>query len=234
VRAAAGRWVSAERRDARRDHILDITLELLARHGYEGTSMHKVAGGARTSKETLYAWFGDKAGLFEALVSREAQAMNDELAAALAAEEPGGDARETLVRFGTDVLTLLLGPRSLTINRAAIAAASTSPELGRILAAKGRETTRPLVQRHLTAEHRAGRLNIPDADEAFELLMGLLLRDLQVRLLIGATAAPAAKELTPPRRGRRRRLPATPLRVTTRSRTGSPRPSSPRCRRSSS
>jgi AcrR family transcriptional regulator len=196
VTPAAGRWASAERRDARRDHILDVTLELLARHGYEGTSMHKVAATARTSKETLYAWFGDKAGLFEALVSREAQAMNDQLVAALAAEERGGDAREILVRFGTDVLTLLLGSRSLTINRAAIAAASTSPELGRILAAKGRETTRPLVQRHLTDEHRAGRLSIPDPDEAFEILMGLLVRDLQVRLLIGAATAPTAKEFT--------------------------------------
>jgi AefR-like transcriptional repressor, C-terminal domain len=77
---------------------------------------------------------------------------------------------EALVRFGLDVLSLLLGPRSLTINRAAIAAASTSPELGRILATEDRETSRPLVQRLLTEAHRAGRLKIADPDEAFEIL----------------------------------------------------------------
>jgi hypothetical protein len=100
-----------------------------------------------------------------------------------------------LVRFGTDVLGLLLGPRSLTINRAAIAAASTTPELGRILAAKGRETTRPLVERFLAGERDAGRLRIADTGEAFELLMGLLVRDLQVRMLFGAAPAPARDDL---------------------------------------
>jgi AcrR family transcriptional regulator len=192
---AAGRWAGEERRGARRDHILDTTLRLLSERGYEGTSMQRVAAAARTSKETLYSWFGDKAGLFEALVTREAQAMNDQLAAALDARDRPAGTREVLVRFGVDVLTLLLGPRSLTINRAAIAAASTSPELGRILAAAGRETTRPLVQRLLTDARRAGRLKVPDPDEAFEILIGLLVRDLQVRLLIGAAPAPSPEEL---------------------------------------
>jgi AcrR family transcriptional regulator len=193
-----GRWSSEKRRGARREEILDATLELLARDGYESVSMQKVAAAARTSKETLYSWFGDKAGLFEALVTREAQAMNDELTAALAAGDRTAGTREVLVRFGADVLTLLLGPRSLTINRAAIAAASTNPELGRILAAKGRETTRPLVQRFLTAEHLAGRLRLPDPAEAFEILMGLLVRDLQVRMLYG-TAPPLTPEQRRPR-----------------------------------
>lgn len=84
-----------------------------------------------------------------------------------------------------NVLRLLLGARSLSINRAAIAAANTSPELGRILAAKGRETTRPLVERYLNAQHDAARLNVPDVGEAFEVLMGLLVRDLQIRTLLG-------------------------------------------------
>jgi AefR-like transcriptional repressor, C-terminal domain len=120
--------------------------------------------------------------------------MNEQLAAALARGSPT-ETREALVRFGVDVLSLLLGPRSLTINRAGIAAANTSPELGRILATEGRETTRPLVQRLLTDAHRAGRLKIADPDEAFEILIGLLVRDLQIRLLIGATPAPNAEQL---------------------------------------
>jgi AcrR family transcriptional regulator len=190
---AAGRWASAQLREARRDQILDTTLALLEEHGYDGTSMQKVAEAARTSKETLYSWFGDKAGLFEALVTREARAMNERLTAAL--ETGGGNTRDVLVRFGTDVLSLLLGPRSLTINRAAIAAATSNPKLGRILAAKGRETTRPLVERFLAAEHEAGRLRVPDPDEAFEILMGLLVRDLQVRRLFGAASPLADLEL---------------------------------------
>lgn len=105
--------------------------------------MQRVAEEAHTSKETLYSWFGDKAGLFKQLVAREARAVNEELGAALAGHEEGGDAGALLVRFGSNVLALLLGPRSPAINRAAIAAATTSPELDRILASQGRETIRP-------------------------------------------------------------------------------------------
>lgn len=181
---SVGRWASGARRDARRDQILDATLAVLEENGYAGTSMQKVARAARMSKETLYAWFGDRAGLFEALVAREAQAMNDELRSALDTG-PGREPRAILARFGADVLELLLGRRSLTINRAAIAAAATHPELGRILAATGRESIRPLVEAVLAAEHTAGRLHAPVPGEAFELLMGLLVRDLQVRLLAG-------------------------------------------------
>jgi AcrR family transcriptional regulator len=184
-RSTVGRWATSARREARRDHILDTVLALLEEHGYEGTSMQKVAKAARTSKETLYAWFGDKAGLFEALVAREAEAMNTELTQALEREGAAREPRDVLNRFGVNVLRLLLGARSLSINRAAIAAANTSPELGRILAAKGRETTRPLVERYLNAQHDAARLNVPDVGEAFEVLMGLLVRDLQIRTLLG-------------------------------------------------
>lgn len=102
--------------------------------------------------------------------------------------------REVLLRFGVNVLDLLLGPRSLAINRAAIAAMPANPELGRILASKGRETTRPLVERFLVGEHAGGRLHAPDASEAFEVLMGLLVRDRQLRLLFGAGQAPTSRE----------------------------------------
>ena len=193
--ARAGRWASRERRDARRDHILDTTLRLLVERGYEGTSMQRVAVAARTSKETLYAWFGDKAGLFEALVAREAQAMNEELVAALVLDDDAAPPREVLERFGVSVLSLLLGSRSLTINRAAIAAAAGGPELGAIIARRGRENTRPLVETYLAAQHAGGHLHAPDPGEAFELLMGLLVRDLQVRMLLGVAAPLTTEEI---------------------------------------
>lgn len=193
--AAAGRWATSERRDARRDQILDATLTLLESRGYAGVSMHAVAQEARASKETLYAWFGDKAGLFEALVSREAMAMNADLGAVLDAATRPADPGDVLRRFGRHVVGLLLGPRSIRINRAAIAAAPRSPELGRILAASGRDTTRPLVERFLADEHAAGRLRVPDPTVAFGLLMGLLVGDEQIRLLLGVRTPPRANEI---------------------------------------
>jgi AcrR family transcriptional regulator len=175
---------------SRRDAILDAALELLVAEGYAGTSMLKVARAAGASKETLYAWFGDKAGLFEALVAREAAAMNATLDGALAKDPRTAEPRAVLERFGRQVLALLFGARSISINRAAIAAADAHPELGRVLSASGREASGARVIAYLAAQHEAGRLDVPDPPAAFERLMGLLLGDLQVRVLMGAVDPP--------------------------------------------
>ena len=100
-----------------------------------------------------------------------------------------------LRRFGRDLLGLLLGERSVAINRAAIAEAARDPELGRILAAAGRDSTGPLVVAYLEREAAAGRLYLPSAQEAFEVLLGLLLADRQVRVLLGVDPLPTPDEL---------------------------------------
>ena len=180
-----------DRRQERRDAILDAALSVLAENGYAGTSMAAIARAAGASKETLYSWFTNKQGLFEALVARQAAALNADLAVVL--EQPPDterDAAEVLTAFGRRLLELLLGTPALTINRAAIAEATRSPELGRILGAAGRDSTRPRVEAVLRAADAAGALRIPDPGAAFEQLVGLIVGDLQIRVLFGAAEVP--------------------------------------------
>jgi AcrR family transcriptional regulator len=72
--------MKAASRDKRRDEILDVAIEVLSERGYRDASMLEVARRASASKETLYAWFGDKGGLFEAVIRRNAQAVQAVLA----------------------------------------------------------------------------------------------------------------------------------------------------------
>ncbi|HWQ90763.1 MAG TPA: TetR/AcrR family transcriptional regulator [Clostridia bacterium] len=51
-----------------RQQILRAALRHFARHGYTATSVKQIVGSARVSKPALYYYFGDKAGLFQALV----------------------------------------------------------------------------------------------------------------------------------------------------------------------
>jgi AcrR family transcriptional regulator len=177
-----------DRAAPRRDEILDAALALLAEHGYRDTSMLKVATRARASKNTLYQHFPTKQALFAALVARAAAAMNADIVEALSADEP---LEPTLRTFGEHLLRLLTGPQSLAINRAAIAEAKLAPELAQALAANGREHTAPLVARYLAKQVAAGVLcadvPLPEAIEAF---IGLLVGDLQVRLLWGIAEPP--------------------------------------------
>jgi AcrR family transcriptional regulator len=177
---------------AQREVILDAAFELLVERGYRGTTMAAVAERAGSSKETLYAWFGSKPGLFTVLIRRQAEAANQAVAAAMA----GGavaDPAPTLTAFATNLLRLLLGERSVALNRAAVAElghgrpadAEPGGELAAVLLAQGRHRTGPMVEGYLARLADAGRLRIDDPAEAFQLLYGLVVRDLQIRVLLG-------------------------------------------------
>lgn len=53
-----------------RDRLLRTALKQFAAKGYAGTSIQDIVGAARVTKPTLYYYFGSKAGLYRALVSR--------------------------------------------------------------------------------------------------------------------------------------------------------------------
>lgn len=171
----------------RRDEILDAALALLEENGYRDTTMLQVATRARASKNTLYLHFPTKQALFASLVARAAAAMNADIVAALHDDAP---LAPTLQAFGTHLLRLLTGRQSLALNRAAIAEARVAPELARALAVNGRENTAPLLARYLAGQIAAGRLQDLPPTDLIETFIGLLIGDLQVRLLWGTVEPP--------------------------------------------
>jgi AcrR family transcriptional regulator len=169
-------------RAAHREVILDAVFELLAERGYQGTTMAAVAARAGSSKETLYAWFGSKQGMFTALIRRQAEAANQAVATALDSDG-GHDPAATLTAFATNLLMLLLGERSVALNRAALA--EPDGELAAVLLAQGRHRTGPIVEAYLARLAAEGHLGIDDPADAFQLLYGLVIQDLQIRVLLG-------------------------------------------------
>lgn len=169
----------AGEREERRHRILDATREELAeKGGYESVTMLGIARRAGASKETLYAWFGNREGLFSALIEANAE---EAAAAVEAALDGDDDPRSTLVGFATGLLRLLTGDGSVSLNRAAMA----SPELARLLLASGRHRVGPLVERYLERLAADGLIAIDDPGEAFRILYGLVVRDTQIRVLLG-------------------------------------------------
>src|SRR4029078_5207550 len=53
---------------ARREQILDVAVEVFARNGFHGASMHDVADAARGHKPVLYQHFDSKQDLYMALL----------------------------------------------------------------------------------------------------------------------------------------------------------------------
>ena len=132
--------MKAAARARRREEIMNAAVAVLAAKGYRDASMLDVARRASASKETLYNWFGDKQGLYEAVIRRNAGTVRAVLTRHLDGHAP---AEQVLCEFGSALLQLLLGDDAVAINRAAISEASADPQLAKILASAGRDATMP-------------------------------------------------------------------------------------------
>lgn len=184
--------MKAESRDQRRDEIMDRAVEVLAERGYRDTSMLEVARRTAASKQTLYAWFGDKQGLFAAIIRRNAQGVQQGLEEQL---DSSATTESVLEAFGEALLTLLLGDGAIAINRAAIAEARSDPSLAHTLASAGRKATLPVFIDFLEQCQACGDLVLDSPSEAAEDFLGLLLGDLQTRRLLGVLPAPSRVEI---------------------------------------
>ncbi len=171
------------RQDAKAERHAQIeaaAYRVLEEKGYAGTSMLAIARAAKASNETLYNWYGDKTGLFKALVARNAEEIRRSLTEALA---HGDDPLETLGSVGPRLLQMLTGPRAVALNRAA--AADPTGVLGAALAEGGRNTIGPLIGAVLGQAQKAGQVAADDPDALLELYLGLLIGDLQIRCVVG-------------------------------------------------
>ena len=130
-----------EKRDERRETILDVARDCFLVYGYAATSMSAIAARLGGSKGTLYNYFKSKDELFAAMMQRQCGEMQDTLFDVSAV----GDApRARLTHFGRTFLELLLSPDSLAIQRLVVAESERFPELGHAFYESG---PRPVMQR---------------------------------------------------------------------------------------
>ncbi len=111
---------------AKRAAVLAAAQELFTAHGFAGTSMDDIARGARSSKLTVYRYFGNKLDLFAAAIRNKCEAMLEPRTF----QSEGSDSRSALNSFGHAFLELILSPEAVAIHRLIIAERERSPDLG--------------------------------------------------------------------------------------------------------
>ncbi len=175
-------------KDARAQRIEEAAYKVLEDKGFKGASMLAVARAAKASNETLYNWYGDKVGLFSALVRRNTAQVSARLEAA---RSKGGRGLETLRAVSQELVEMVTGARAVALNRAA--AADMTGALGQAIAAGGREAVAPMLTELLAEAQADGEVGAGDLREITEAYVALLLGDIQIRRAIGV-AAPLEKE----------------------------------------
>ncbi|HEY8564777.1 MAG TPA: TetR/AcrR family transcriptional regulator C-terminal domain-containing protein [Beijerinckiaceae bacterium] len=176
----------------RQQAVLDAVLALMVEG--DALTMSAVARAASCSKETLYKWFGDRDGLLTATVRWQASKVR---AGNFDRQHlDAGALRESLARFAANWLGVIASPTSVALNRIAIShAASQESNLGTIVLANGRLAIGERLKPLLEAGREAGILAFDDTETAFRTFIGLVGRDVQVRLLLGDRQAIAAGEI---------------------------------------
>lgn len=181
------------KRAARRRQILTAVLHLVREHG-TGISTAQVAARAQCSKETIYAWFSDRDGLFDALIAEQGAAMAQALRVVNRryAEGGGSSARERLALFGLGVLDIMTGDAAIVVNRIAMSrTCSQNSQAG--------EGVRQVWQSEV-ADRFASLVNgagwpIDDIGEAWQAYVGLLIGDRQRQLLLGEASRPGGEAM---------------------------------------
>lgn len=147
-----------------RDHdksaaIINAAGDVFFERGYADTTIEAIAESAGVSKVTIYARFGDKAGLFEAMVKHVSARMET------GAPQPGElltIAEEALIGYGISLMTELMSPRLVAFERNLAGELARHPDLARRFYDAGpgqsRATLATIIQRavdknELAVEH---------------------------------------------------------------------------------
>jgi TetR/AcrR family transcriptional regulator, mexJK operon transcriptional repressor len=165
----------AEAADQRRDRIVRAAAPLFLKKGYDNVTIDEIIGVAGGSKATIYAWFGGKQGLFEAVVRQKCEDVT------LAIDvDPKGSLEEQLTRIGHSFLDMVLSPPILEFHRLMVSIGRTFPEAGRLFFRTGPVCAYSIVARWIEKQQQAGLLAECDPHRLAVLFLDMLVGEHQL------------------------------------------------------
>jgi AcrR family transcriptional regulator len=177
----------------RRRAILIAAVNVLMEKGYARASTLEIATRARLSKRELYAEFGNKRGILEALIATSSAEMKAPLAPAEFGDRHAFSA--ALTAYGVAALTMLINPYVLAMYRLAIAEAPADTELGEILDASGRQPNRRALVEIMRRGQAAGFIGAAEPERLSQEFFALLMGDLMLWLLLAVSPPPTGDEI---------------------------------------
>lgn len=175
---AARQARGANRRDTQLEHrcqkFVEVAEQLFLEHGFAGTSVNQVVRLAGGSLSTLYAQYGSKEELFEAVMRRRAAALFTDIILVIEkhrARTP--NVREELLRLATMIHTQMLSAGSLAMFRLAVHEGPKFPIVRHAVLVSGLDVFLQRLTDYF-AGLAADKLQIADAAQAAEEFVSLL------------------------------------------------------------
>jgi TetR/AcrR family transcriptional regulator, mexJK operon transcriptional repressor len=181
-RVPAGR--TPESVEKRRERIVRMAAPLFLKKGYDNVSIDEIIGVVGGSKATIYAWFGGKEGLFEAVVR---QKCSDVILAIHV--DTAGSLEAQLIEIGQSFLAMVLSPPILEFHRLMVSIGRTFPEIGRLFFATGPASAYNIVATWIAKQQKDGRIGEGDPYRLAVLFLDMLIGEHQLGWL---TSVPRA------------------------------------------
>ncbi|OKH88358.1 TetR/AcrR family transcriptional regulator [Thalassospira sp. TSL5-1] len=180
------------RTEKRREAIIEAARELFCEYGLSGTTLEMIIAEAGGSRRTIYELFGNKDGIFEAVIrnctARITQIMRD----LPLSEKP---LRDTLIEFGENLMTALTRTDTLRYLRMFLSEVPRFPHLGKVFYESGMMTGRRLLTEYFTQQIKLGRFPDHDPEQAARFLVSLIKSDYDFRQLTYVGWEPSAGDL---------------------------------------
>ena len=173
-----------ETAEQRRERIVRLAWPLFLKKGYDNVSIDEIIGVVGGSKATIYAWFGGKEGLFEAVVRQKCL----DVVLAIHADT-AGSLEAQLTEIGHSFLAMVLSPPILEFHRLMVSIGRTFPETGRLFFETGPASAYNIVATWIAKQQKDGRIGEEDPYRLAVLFLDMLIGEHQLSWLTGMPRA---------------------------------------------
>jgi AcrR family transcriptional regulator len=171
--------------------VLAVARKLFLKKGYAGTSLNDVVALAGGSKATVLKYFGNKAGLFAAVIAD----VSRQFVVAAHLEDIEGTPSEVLEEFGGIVLKFYLATESKLAYRGIVAEGHRNPSMAAAFYREGHVRVKLALAGRLMAWTQDGLVSSIDAEDDADLFLHLLRAGLYEKRLLGIASPPTAHEI---------------------------------------
>ena len=173
-----------ETAEQRRERIVRMSAPLFLKKGYDNVSIDDIIDAVGGSKATIYAWFGGKEGLFEAVVR---QKCSDVVVAIHV--DTAGSLEAQLTEIGHSFLAMVLSPPILEFHRLMVSIGRKFPDTGRLFFETGPVSAYNIVATWIAKQQKDGRLGEEDPYRLAVLFLDMLIGEHQLSWLTGMPRA---------------------------------------------
>lgn len=173
---------TSNRREARRQAMMVAATDLFCTKGYGATSLSEVVKQSGGSLSTLYDLFGNKAGLFRAIIEDRCKGITELFRRDDINEMP---IEKALGTFACILIEHTMDDDTMGALRVILAESIQFPELGHLFYESGPAPSKAAVANYLAEQGKRGRLVIDDPRRAAEDFCALVCGESKMRGMCG-------------------------------------------------